>query len=109
MEAGIQIGDQIIKIAETDTKDLILEDAVSLLRGEPGTDIEVTIRRGESMEFTVVLTRELIEFGITVKTRTCDEKSSCDKIILRVIVGLMEISINRFLHRTYFLFCYNLL
>lgn len=60
-KAGIQIGDQIIKIAETDTKDLILEDAVSLLRGEPGTDIEVTIRRGESMEFTVVLTRELIE------------------------------------------------
>lgn len=59
--AGIQIGDLIIKIGETDTKDLILEDAVSLLRGEPGTDIEVTIRRGDTMEFNVVLTRELIE------------------------------------------------
>lgn len=59
--AGIQIGDLIIKIGETDTKDLILEDAVSLLRGEPGTDIEVTIRRGDAMEFNVVLTRELIE------------------------------------------------
>lgn len=59
--AGIQIGDLIIKIGETDTKDLILEDADSLLRGEPGTDIEVTIRRGDTMEFNVVLTRELIE------------------------------------------------
>lgn len=60
-KAGIQIGDQIIKIEDIDTKDLILEDAVALLRGEPGTDVEVTIRRGEDMEFNVVLTRALIE------------------------------------------------
>ena len=66
-KAGIQIGDKIIKIGETDTKDLILEDAVSLLRGVPGTDVEITVRRGDSMEFNVVLTRALIEVP-TVKS-----------------------------------------
>ena len=66
-KAGVQIGDKIIKIGDVDTKDLILEDAVSLLRGEPGTDVEITVRRGESMEFNVVLTRALIEVP-TVKS-----------------------------------------
>ena len=66
-KAGIKIGDKIIKIEDTDTKDLILEDAVSLLRGEPGTDVEITVRRGDSMEFNVVLTRALIEVP-TVKS-----------------------------------------
>ena len=71
-KAGIQIGDKIIKIGETDTKDLILEDAVSLLRGVPGTDVEITVRRGESMEFNVILTRALIEVP-TVKSGFINE------------------------------------
>ena len=71
-KAGVQIGDKIIKIGDVDTKDLILEDAVSLLRGEPGTDVEITVRRGESMEFNVVLTRALIEVP-TVKSGYIEE------------------------------------
>ena len=71
-KAGVQIGNKIIKIGDVDTKDLILEDAVSLLRGEPGTDVEITVRRGESMEFNVVLTRALIEVP-TVKSGYIEE------------------------------------
>ena len=82
-KAGIQIGDEIIKIGETDTKDLSLEDAVSLLRGVPGTDVEITVRRGKSMEFNVVLTRALIEVP-TVKSGYIEEAPG-KTALLRII------------------------
>ncbi|WP_302140045.1 S41 family peptidase [Halomonas alkalicola] len=59
--AGLQARDQILSIDDTPTERLSLQEAVNLMRGEPGTRIELTIlRRGESSPRTVTLTREVI-------------------------------------------------
>jgi carboxyl-terminal processing protease len=49
-EAGILSGDQIIRINGRDTKRLGLEEAVRMLRGEPGSEVEVGMRRPSSEE-----------------------------------------------------------
>jgi len=60
--AGIQSGDQIIEIEGKSTKGIKLDDAVSKLRGEPGTIVTILIRRkGEDKPITYKLTREIIE------------------------------------------------
>ena len=44
-EAGIKSGDIIVKINEKSTEKLSLFEAVKLMRGKPGTWVELTIRR----------------------------------------------------------------
>jgi len=46
-EAGVRAGDKIIKIDETLTMDLTIEEAVSLIRGPKGTELTLTIMRDE--------------------------------------------------------------
>lgn len=61
-KAGIKAGDRIVKIENDLTKDLTLSDAVKKLRGDPGTDIHITVLREEEFklhEFTI--TREIIQ------------------------------------------------
>ena len=41
--AGVKAGDKIIKIEDESTFDMTLQDAVSLLRGETGSPINITI------------------------------------------------------------------
>jgi len=59
---GIQAGDKIIKIEGKTTKGITTEQAVSKLRGEPGTKVTITIQReGEPKPFDVTITRDIIE------------------------------------------------
>jgi carboxyl-terminal processing protease len=59
--AGILSGDRIIKIDGTNTQDLSLEDAVKNLRGEPGSDVTITIMRPATDEVKdYKLTRAII-------------------------------------------------
>ncbi|HAG47687.1 MAG TPA: peptidase S41, partial [Gammaproteobacteria bacterium] len=58
--AGIQAGDLIVKIGDKPVRDMTLEDGVELMRGEPGTDIQVTIVRKNKKPFVVNITREII-------------------------------------------------
>lgn len=60
-KAGIVAGDEIIKIDEQSTKELTLDEAVSLLRGTIGTTVDVVVRRDKTMEFNATLSRALIE------------------------------------------------
>jgi carboxyl-terminal processing protease len=46
-EAGLKSGDLILKVDDTSTKDMDLMDAVKLMRGEPDTDVTLTIMREE--------------------------------------------------------------
>jgi carboxyl-terminal processing protease len=60
--AGILSWDQIIKINDKSTEKMSLEDAVGVLRGEPGTHVSVTIHRpstGETKRFD--LTRAIVK------------------------------------------------
>lgn len=59
--AGLQSRDRILRIDDTPTERLSLQEAVNLMRGEPGTEIRLTIlRQGESAPQEVTLTREVI-------------------------------------------------
>ncbi|MEW5814108.1 MAG: S41 family peptidase [Spirochaetota bacterium] len=59
--AGISAGDLITKIGDESTEDMTIDQVLEKLRGAPGTDVTVTIMRGEKMTFQVTLKRALIE------------------------------------------------
>ncbi|MFC1510648.1 S41 family peptidase, partial [Candidatus Omnitrophota bacterium] len=59
--AGVKAGDRIVKIEDELTKDITLSDAVKKLRGDPGTDINITVlRESEFKILEFVITREVI-------------------------------------------------
>ncbi|MDR3013070.1 MAG: S41 family peptidase [Chitinispirillales bacterium] len=59
--AGIQSGDQIIRIDGVSTRGITTDRAVSKLRGDPGTEVRLLIRRrGETQDMDFVITREII-------------------------------------------------
>lgn len=53
--AGIQSGDRIVQIDGESTAEMSLDDAVKRMRGEPGTQVTLTLLR-EGMEKPIVLT-----------------------------------------------------
>jgi carboxyl-terminal processing protease len=55
-EAGIRVGDVILAVDGKDTREMDLETAVLLIRGEVGSTVRLTVRRegyDEPLEFTV--------------------------------------------------------
>lgn len=61
-EAGLMSRDIIIRIDGTPTESLSLQEAVNLMRGEPGTEITITLlRSGEESPREFTLTREVIQ------------------------------------------------
>jgi carboxyl-terminal processing protease len=59
--AGIKAGDVIIFLDEKPVKGMTLSDAVKIMRGEPGTNIMLTIvREGENKPIKMTLTRATI-------------------------------------------------
>jgi len=44
-EAGIQSGDKILKVGDISTQDMLIEEAVNLIRGEKGTSVTLTVSR----------------------------------------------------------------
>jgi len=59
--AGINPGDLIIQINGEPTDVLTLDEVLGKLRGRPGVELELLIRRGERLEFPVKVTRAIIE------------------------------------------------
>lgn len=59
--AGLEARDVILRIGDTATDSLSLQEAVELMRGDPGEEVEITImRRGEDSPRSITLTRENI-------------------------------------------------
>ncbi len=65
--AGINPGDFIVSIDGESTEPLTMDQVLSRLRGVPGTEVQILIRRGDKLEFPVKLTRAVIEVP-TVKS-----------------------------------------
>ena len=62
-KAGLQSGDIISRIEDKTTTHMTPTDAVDHLRGEPGTQVTITIvREGEPRPLEVTLTRDVIQF-----------------------------------------------
>ena len=71
---GIKAGDYIVKINEIQVQGKSLMEAVDLMRGPVGTDIEITVRRaGEKKAIIFNITREIIKIE-SVKSRIIDDK-----------------------------------
>ena len=71
---GIKAGDYIVKINDIQVQGKTLSEAVDLMRGPVGTDIEVTVRRvGKKKAIIFNITREIIEIE-SVKSKIIDEK-----------------------------------
>jgi carboxyl-terminal processing protease len=60
-KAGIKTGDVIVAIDGKSTKNMNLEGAISLIRGEIGKSITLKIARGGKSPFDIALTRAQIE------------------------------------------------
>lgn len=83
--AGLRAGDKILKIDDSETQGMALDQAVNLIRGKAGTPVRLTIGRErwtESKEFTI--TREKIHF----KTVRWEKKDN--NIILLTILSFNE-------------------
>lgn len=60
--AGMKSGDLIVRLNEKPVKGMMLGDAVKIMRGEPGSDILLTvIREGEETPLKVTITRAIIK------------------------------------------------
>ncbi|HLD47275.1 MAG TPA: PDZ domain-containing protein, partial [Desulfobaccales bacterium] len=72
-QAGMQPGDQIVKINGTPTKNVTLMEAVKLIRGPKGSKVTLTINReGFQQPKDFVITREIIPIR-SVKARILDD------------------------------------
>ena len=70
--AGIKANDLIIKIDETSTKGITLNDAVKKMRGKPRTSIKLTVaRKGETKPLEFTLVREVIKIQ-SVKSKVTE-------------------------------------
>ena len=60
-EAGVQAGDQIVRIEKEPTKGVTLQEIVKKLRGKPGSKVKITVvRKGEKKPIDITITRRII-------------------------------------------------
>ena len=75
-EVGVKAGDYIVKIDDIQVQGKTLSEAVELMRGPVGSDIEITVRRrGERKALIFNITREVIQVA-SVKTEIKDNKTA---------------------------------
>jgi len=60
-QAGLEPGDEIVLINHASTRGIDLRKVVTLLRGDPGSTVTLTILRGKQTPFDVTLTRQIIK------------------------------------------------
>ena len=60
-EAGLQPGDIVTAVDGDSVSGMSLDDAIQRVRGEAGTEVTLTIRRGEGEPFDVTITRAQIQ------------------------------------------------
>ena len=72
-KAGILAGDLIIRLDDTPVKGLSLNDAVKLMRGKPGSTLQLTVvREGEDKPLTIDIERAVIK-TTSVRNRMLDD------------------------------------
>ena len=69
-KAGVKAGDIILKINDQATIGMSIDEAVNIMRGKPGTSLELTIiREGEPKPIVIPITRDIIKVE-SVKPKT---------------------------------------
>ena len=59
--AGVSAGDLIIAVDGESVVDLNIDEVLSVLRGDPGSSVTMTIVRGKNLRFDVRVVRDMIE------------------------------------------------
>ncbi|KKK35627.1 hypothetical protein WN59_02030 [Salinicoccus sediminis] len=80
-EAGLEPGDQIVGVDGESTEGMTTHEAVQLIRGEKGTDVVLSIVRGEGEPMDITVTRDTIHI---------------ESVTYEVIDDVAHISVNRF-------------
>ena len=74
-EAGVKAGDYIVRINDIQVQGKSLSEAVDIMRGPVGSDIEITVRRrGERKALVFKITREKIKVS-SVKSEILDDQT----------------------------------
>ncbi|MGH8476620.1 MAG: S41 family peptidase [Methylococcales bacterium] len=72
-KAGVKAGDLIIRIDDKPVKGMSLEEAVKIMRGEPGSSITLTVvREHEEQPLTITIVRDVINVK-SVKSRLIED------------------------------------
>lgn len=79
-KAGIRPGDYITHINDEPTEEMTMEQVLAKLRGEPNTQVTITIQRGANIRFTETITRAIIEIP-TIKKAMVDKSIGYLRII----------------------------
>ena len=75
-KVGVKAGDYIVKIDDVQVQGKTLSEAVELMRGPVGSDIEITVRRrGERKALIFTITREIIQVA-SVKSEIKDDQTA---------------------------------
>ena len=80
-KAGVKSGDIILKINETSTIGITLDEAVNMMRGEPKSDIKLTIvRKGDNKPLEIAMKRDIIKVQSVIKKKIEGENLLCLRI-----------------------------
>ncbi len=99
--AGIEAGDIILKIDDKATLGMTIDEAVSIMRGKPKTDILLTIvRKGEPRPLAIKITRDIIEIQSVYAKKIEDDilyihVTSFDQKVVKDVKEAMEKDANR--------------
>ncbi|AFL68751.1 S41 family peptidase [Sulfurospirillum barnesii] len=97
-KAGIKAGDIILKINKQSTLNMTIDEAVNIMRGKPGTPIELTIvREGENKPIVVPIVRDIIKIE-SVYAKTIENENILYVRVVNFdknIVGDVQEAINK--------------
>lgn len=72
-KAGVKAGDLIVRINNKVIKKMTIREAINMIRGKRGTDVELTIlRKGEKKPLRISVTRDVIKVA-SVKSRMLED------------------------------------
>lgn len=81
-KAGLEAGDRIIRIDGETTEDITLIDAVKQLRGEPGSEVTVTIFREDAAQiFDVTIVRDIIKIDSLKEAKVIEDNIGYIKLV----------------------------
>jgi carboxyl-terminal processing protease len=81
-KAGLKSGDIIVKINDKSTLDMTIDEAVSIMRGKPNTDLIIAIvRKGERKPLKIKITRAIIKVQ-SVYTKLIENE---DLLYIRIV------------------------
>ncbi|MBP6883916.1 MAG: S41 family peptidase [Candidatus Pacebacteria bacterium] len=90
-KAGLKSGDKVLKIDDTTTNDMSIEEAIKLIRGEKGTPVRLTIlREGEKGPREIKIIRD------TINVPTLDTEMRPDGIFVIKLYSFSANSANLF-------------